>query len=364
MKSRLRADLIDLMLTPGLSGHEERVAALIRARLAAEGIVSRVDRMGNVIATFEGDPEAPSVMLFTHMDQLGFFVRRIEPDGLVRVERMGGVSERAMAAQAVTLCVGEGRDVPGIIMNKAHHATTPEEKYKVLTAPQITIDTGHGSKAALEAAGVQIGTPVIYRPQVIELDGDRIAGTSVDDRAGCAVLLEIARGLSLRMDGPTVHLVFSVQEEFNLRGAQVAAQSLTPDIALQIDLMLATDTPDMADRGEMTLGGGPGISLYSFHGRGTLNGVIPHPALVRLFEDTARAEKMALQRSAQVGVLTDLSYVQLVGEGVASLDIGFPMRYSHSSVECCDLEDLESLARLTLAALSRIAPGFALNRAD
>ena len=87
-------------------------------------------------------------------------------------------------------------------------------------------------------------------------------------------------------------------------------------------------------------------------------------ALVRLFEDTARAEKMALQRSAQVGVLTDLSYVQLVGEGVASLDIGFPMRYSHSSVECCDLEDLESLARLTLAALSRIAPGFALNRAE
>jgi len=364
MKSRLRTDLIDLMLTPGLSGHEERVAALIRARLAAEGLTSRVDRMGNVIATFEGDPEAPSVMLFTHMDQLGFFVRRIEADGLVRVERMGGVSERAMAAQAVTLCVGEGRDVPGIIMNKAHHATTPEEKYKVLTAPQITIDTGHGSKAALEAAGVQIGTPVVYRPQVIELDGDRIAGTSVDDRAGCAVLLEIARGLALRMDGPTVHLVFSVQEEFNLRGALVAAQTLTPDIALQIDLMLATDTPDMADRGEMDLGGGPGISLYSFHGRGTLNGVIPHPALVRLFEDTARAEQMALQRSAQVGVLTDLSYVQLVGQGVASLDIGFPMRYSHSSVECCDLADLEALSRLTLSALSRIAPGFPLNRAD
>jgi len=364
MKSRLRADLIDLMLTPGLSGHEDRVAALIRARLAAEGLVSRVDRMGNVIATFDGEPEAPSVMLFAHMDQLGFFVRRIEPDGLVRVERVGGLSERAMAAQAVMLCVGEGRDVPGIIMNKAHHATTPDEKYKVLTAPQITIDTGHGSKAALEAAGVQIGTPVVYRPQVIELDGNRIAGTSVDDRAGCAVLLEIARGLALRMDGPTVHLVFSVQEEFNLRGAVVAAQSLSPDIALQIDLMLATDTPDMADRGEMELGGGPGISLYSFHGRGTLNGVIPHPALVGLFEDAARAEQMALQRSAQVGVLTDLSYVQLVGQGVASLDIGFPMRYSHSAVECCDLADLEALSRLTLSALSRIAPGFPLNRAN
>jgi putative aminopeptidase FrvX len=304
------------------------------------------------------------------MDQLGFFVRRIEADGLIRVERMGGVPERAMAAQAVTLCVGEGRDVAGIIANKAHHATTPDEKYQVLRAPEITIDTGHGSKAAVEAAGVRIGTPVVWQPRVMALAADRIAGTSVDDRAGCAVLIEIARGLvgrqggrqGAQQDGPTVHLVFAVQEEFNLRGAQVAAQALRPDIAIQIDLMLASDTPDMADRGEMVLGGGPGMSLYSFHGRGTLNGVIPHPAMVALVEATAAAERIALQRSAQVGVLTDLSYVQLVGEGVAAIDLGFPMRYSHSALECCDLADLEGLARLILAALARIGPGLDLTR--
>lgn len=362
MNTRLRDDLVRLMLTPGLSGHEERVAALIRAALSKTGIDSRTDRLGNVIATLQGDPAAPSVMLFAHMDQLGFFVRRIEHDGLLRVERMGGVSERAMAAQMVTLCVAPGRDVPGLIMNKAHHATTPDEKYRVLTAPEIMIDTGHGSKAAVEAAGVRIGTPVVYRPEAVELAGGRIAGTSVDDRAGCAVLLEVARGLARRKTGPTVHLVFTVQEEFNLRGAVVAAKALRPDIALQIDLMLATDTPDMADRGEMVLGGGPGISLYSFHGRGTLNGVIPHPALVRLFEETAAGARIPLQRSAQVGVLTDLSYVQLVGEGVASLDIGFPMRYSHSPVECCDLADLDALARLTLAALAGIGPDLSLDR--
>jgi len=362
MRQRLRNDLIDLMQTPGLSGHEERVARLIRTRLSEAGIPSRVDRMGNVIASLEGDANAPAVMIFTHMDQLGFFVRRIEADGLIRVERMGGVSERAMAAQAVTLCVGEGRDVPGIIMNKAHHATTPEEKYKVVTTPGILIDTGHGSKQAVEAAGIRIGTPVVYQSRIIELAGDRVAGTSVDDRAGCAALLEIARGLTKRQGGPTVHVVFSVQEEFNLRGALVAAQALKPDIAIQIDLMLATDTPDMADRGEMTLGGGPGISLYSFHGRGTLNGVIPHPSMVRLFEDSADRLAMPLQRSAQIGVLTDLSYVQLVGEGVASIDIGFPMRHSHSAVECCDLADIEALARLALAAISDIGPDFKLTR--
>ena len=205
---------------------------------------------------------------------------------------------------------------------------------------------------------------MVYQPRVEVLGETRVTGTAVDDRAGCAVLLEVARQLSNRTEGPTVHLVFSVQEEFNLRGAVVAAQVLQPDIALQIDLMNASDTPDMADRGDMVLGGGPGISLYSFHGRGTLNGVIPHPALVALFEDTAEAENILLQRSAQVGVLTDLSYVQTVGAGVASLDIGFPMRYSHSANEMCDLRDLEELTKLTLAALSRIGPDFSLNRDD
>lgn len=362
MKDRLRDDLTALMRIPGLSGHEDRVRRHIAARLAAEGIESRSDRLGNLIATFEGDPAAPSVMLFTHMDQLGFFVRKIEEDGLIRVERMGGVPERALASQAVTLVVGEGRDVPGVIYNKSHHATAPEEKFTVLKTPELRIDTGHGSKAAVEAAGVRIGTPVVYRANVIELAGERIAGTSVDDRAGCAVQIEVARALAGRKGGPTVHLVFSVQEEFNLRGAVVAAEALRPDIAIQIDLMLACDTPEMADRGEMRLGGGPGISLYSFHGRGTLNGVIPHPSAVRLFEEAAEAEGLALQRSAQVGVLTDLSYVQLVGEGVVSVDVGFPMRYSHSSLEVCDLGDLEGLARLLIAALARIGPDFDLGR--
>jgi putative aminopeptidase FrvX len=364
MPDRLRRNLTDLMLTPGLSGHEERVARLIRERLPGDGLSGRVDRMGNVILTFAGTADRPSVMVFAHMDQLGFLVRRIEPDGLIRVERLGGVPERALAAQAVLVCVGEGRDVPGLIANKSHHATTPDEKYQVVRAADLLIDTGHGSKAAVEAAGIRIGTPVVYAPRALDLAGGRIAGTSVDDRAGCAVLIELAHALAAPglHDRPTVHLVFSVQEEFNLRGALTAAQALRPDIAIQLDLMLATDTPDMADRGEMALGGGPGISLYSFHGRGTLNGVLPHPAMVRLIEDTAAAAGIPLQRSAQVGVLTDLSYVQLVGEGVAAIDLGFPLRYSHSALECCDLADLEALARLLGAAIARIGPGFPLDR--
>jgi putative aminopeptidase FrvX len=155
-----------------------------------------------------------------------------------------------------------------------------------------------------------------------------------------------------------------VQEEFNLRGALPAAQALAPDVAIQLDLILATDTPDMAARGDIRLGGGPAMSLYSFHGRGTLNGTIPHPALVALVEATAGEEGLTLQRSVHAGALTDSAYVQLVGAGVAAIDLGFPTRYTHSSLEVCDLADLEGLTRLLIAAIQRIDAGFSLDRDD
>ncbi|MDE2791063.1 MAG: M42 family metallopeptidase [Paracoccaceae bacterium] len=362
MKDRLRSQLVKLMMIPGLSGHEGRVRRQISGSLDRVGCHSRSDRFGNLIATLEGAPGLPSVMLFSHMDQVGFVVRKIRDDGLLRVERLGGVPERATASQAVTLSLADGTDVPGVIANKSHHATLPDEKYKVVQVSDALVDTGYGSREAVEAAGIRIGTPVVYTPRVLDLAGDRVAGTSIDDRAGCAVLLEVAEALAGRDGGPTVHVVFSVQEEFNLRGAVVAAQALRPDIAIQLDIMLATDTPGMEERGEMRLGSGPGLSLYSFHGRGTLNGVIPHPAMVKLITDTALSVGIPLQRSAQLGVLTDNSYVQFVGDGVAAVDVGFPVRYTHSSLEVCDLGDLEALARLLVASIDRIGPGFHLDR--
>jgi putative aminopeptidase len=358
----IRDLLTELMLIPGLSGHEERVARAIAAHLDRLGLVHRSDRLGNLITTIPGDPALPSVMVFAHMDQLGFIVRKIEADGLIRLERLGGVPERALPAQAVVICTDRG-DLNGAIANKSHHATGPEEKYRVLPYAELYVDAGFASAVEAQAAGVRIGTAVTYAPRVLPLQGSRLAGTSVDDRAGCAVLLALAAARNGK-PGPALHLVWTVQEEFNLRGVLPAATALLPDIALQIDLLLACDTPDMAGRGEVRLGGGPGISLYSFHGRGTLNGVIPHPALVRLLEQAADGAGLPLQRSAHTGALTDLSYIQFLGpEGVACLDVGFPMRHSHSALEVVDLGDLEALVRLLDAALDRITPDLELTRA-
>ena len=210
-------------------------------------------------------------MLFAHMDQLGLIVRKIEANGLIRVERLGGVPEKALPSQAVLFCVGEGRDVPGVIANKSHHATPPEEKYRVLPYPDLYIDAGFGSAAEVLAAGIDIGTPIVYAAEgrsslpATALPAPR-STTAPPARSSSRSL---ARSPPCRRK-PTVHLVFSVQEEFNLRGALTAAQALSPDIAIQLDLILATDTPDMTARGDVRLGGGPAMSLYSFHGRGTL----------------------------------------------------------------------------------------------
>lgn len=360
----LRAVLQELMLIPGLAGHESRVAGAIARHLDALGIGWRTDRLGNLTATLPGDPARPSVMVFAHMDSLGFIVRKVEPGGLLRLERLGGVPERAMAAQAVLVSTRQG-DVAGVIASKSHHATLPEEKYRVVPYAEHYVDCGFPDAAAAHAAGVRIGDPVVWYPRVLPLHGSRLAGTTVDDRAGCAVLLELAARPG---DWPTVHLVFSVQEEFNLRGVLPAVRVLQPDIALQIDLVLCADTPDMAfqggaGRGEVRLGGGPAISLYSFHGRGTLNGLIPHPALVALAERAAGGAGLPLQRSAHVGALTETSYVQLEGAGgIACLDVGFPCRHTHSALEVVDVDDLYALVTLLAGMLARIGPDFPLTR--
>jgi putative aminopeptidase FrvX len=359
---RLRELAMRLMLVPGLSGHEDGVRRVLAAELAAAGIQSRTDRIGNLIASIAGQPGAPSVMLFTHMDQLGLVVSRIEPDGFVRVERVGGIPERALAAQPVRLCVGRERQVLGIIGNKSHHATPPDEKYRVVPYGELFIDVGEDSAEGVRARGIDIGTPVVYEPSARPLGERRLAGTAIDDRAGCAVVLETARALAARPERPNLHIVFSVLEEFNLRGATVAANVLRPDIAIQVDLALAADTPDMRGRGEVRLGGGPAMSLYNFHGRGTLNGTIPHPALVRLFEATAAGAGLPLQRYATTGVLTDASYVQLTGEGVASIDLAFPCRYTHSAREVCDLGDMADLVALLVAGIGSIDANFNLDR--
>jgi putative aminopeptidase len=191
--------------------------------------------------------------------------------------------------------------------------------------------------------------------------GSRVFTPALDNRAGCAILLELAARLRDRPVACAPWFVFSVQEEFSLRGVLPTARRIKPDVALAVDIAVACDTPDL-DRTEVRLGGGPALSTYSFHGRGTLAGVIPNPRLLGYMESVAEQSGLPVQRNVFFGGLTDGSYVQLENEGIPTLDVGFPTRYTHSAMECCDLADLLATVDLLEAALRAMPADLDLRR--
>ncbi len=347
MLSRVADYLQDVALLPALSGHEQKMAEYMKSAFEAQRLHIETDTFGNCIATCPGtEQSAPGIMIFAHMDSLGFVVRYIEPDGFLRLERLGGIPEKVLPATQVVVTCRDGRVLPGVIGIKQHHVTPPEEKYVVDKYMSLFVDIGARSKEEVLANGIDIGSPIVYKPTFQRLRGTKAALSWGDNRGGCAVLLELAHLLNETPHACTVYLVGTVQEEFNLRGAMMATRTAKPHIAIGLDCGGNADTPDLFGRGDVRLGAGPTMFLYNFHGRGTLNGTIGHPAMIWLAEEAALRKAIPLQRTASIGVLTDLSYAQLEGTGLKAVDLGFPLRYAHSPHEVLDIKDLDALGAL------------------
>jgi len=355
MLHRVEKYLSEVAMIPALAGHEQKMADYMQKEFESLGYPTEIDTFGNVIAKLEGtDEKAPTIMVFAHMDSLGFFIRYIEDDGFLRIERLGGIPEKVLPSTEIQVQCKDGSMVEGVIGIKAHHVTPAEEKYIVDKYMNMFIDIGATSKQEVLDLGINIGAPVVYKPRYKKLLGNRALMTTADDRGGCAAVLELANLLKDNHQKSTIYLVGTVQEEYNLRGAMMAARTVKPDIAIAIDVDGATDTPDLKGYGDIKCGHGPTMSLYNFHGRGTLNGTIAHPAMVRLFEQASERTGIVFQRSAKIGGLTDLAYVQLEGTGVKSIDVGYPARYAHSPNELVDVADIEKLTKWIYDVLENI----------
>lgn len=347
------------------SGYEERMAEYLWNIISSFADEISTDVTGNVIARFKGTQNSVNrIMVFAHMDQLGLIVKTIENEGYIRFERLGGVPERILPGLVLNIINDEGEIVEGVCGMKSHHITGPEEKYIVKQVSELYIDIGAKSKAEVDALGVAVGNPIVYKPFFLEMGEGRISATSIDNRAGCAIIACLAELLFRNPPQCDVFIVGTATEEFNLRGAITAAQIIKPNMAICVDSCVSSDTPDTKGSTAIYLGGGPVMSMYNFHGRGTLNGLIPHPAMVRLVKDAAKKTKLPLQRVAMSGLLTDASYVQLVGTGVASIDLCIPLRYTHSPIETCEFADIEKLCELLFTIVNGIDKDFSLERLD
>jgi putative aminopeptidase FrvX len=331
------------------SGNEDRLTAAVADHLRDRGLEPIVDRLGQVAVELGARADGPVALVTAHLDELGLVTRAVDADGMLRVHRLGGVPERVLPGTRVVVHTGDG-DLPGVVGVKSHHLTPVEERHVVVPMSDLYVDVGG------RASGVRVGDPITFEAAWQELEGGRFSAKALDDRLGVAALLACVDRL---LDSPPplgVVAAFTTQEEFHLRGGLALVARFAPDIVVNVDVAPAGDTPDLAGASPVRLGGGPSLSRYNFHGRGTLGGLIPHPALVRAVERAAGDAGISLQYDATVGVITDAAFLPMAtAEGIAAVDIGIPCRYLHSPVETAQLSDVVATADLLGAVLPLLA---------
>ncbi len=358
--------LQEFMMIPAPAGYEQEMVKKLKTYFEQYCDTVEVDLMGNCIGVIKGKKEKdmPKLMAFGHMDSLGMIVRKVEENGLVRVDRLGGLPEKVLPGTEFVIRNEEGEWFPAVMGPKSHHITPAEEKYHVDKIASLALDLGARSAKEVFDMGIQVGCPAVYKPRVNVLRNGFISGTTIDNRGACACLVKLAELLHEQRPDCTVALVGTVQEEYNLRGAMMAARTVKPDIAIGLDVTLAGDTLDLNGYFENRLSAGPCVQLYTFHSRGTLNGNLAHEPLFKLVRDTAAEKHIPLQRTTGLGMLTDLSYLQLEGRGVACVDMGFATRYTHTPVETCDPQDIEQLAELISCVAENMDVDFQLGRLE
>jgi endoglucanase len=314
----------------GPSGHEEPIREIIRAEVQSLADEVRVDALGNLIALKKGNGDGKKVMLAAHMDEIGLIISYVDEKGFLRGQPIGGVDVMTLVGGRVQFADG----TLGVI--------APEKRWEFKDKPELAkfyIDIGTASR---EEAQIRLGQAVSFVRPFADL-GRRIVAKALDDRIGCAVLIETLRQLT---DSPhDVYFVFSVQEEVGLRGARTSAYGLEPEIGIAVDITVAADTPE-APKLAMKLGAGPCIKVMD-------SGMLSHPGLKDLLIETAEAEEIPYQLEVLSGGTTDAAAIQLAHSGVPSGCISLACRYFHTPSEMVDMDDVENTVKLFLAMLER-----------
>jgi putative aminopeptidase FrvX len=352
LKESLRNTLAALTALDGVSGFEQDVVRHLRDAFAGMADSVEVDHMGNLYATRRGAAEGPSLLVSAHSDEIGGIVKSVDRRGFLRFDPLGGILPSMLVGRRVRV-----RGQFGVIGVKSGHLQTHEETARVLPTDYLYIDVGADTAADVAAMGIAVGDPVAYySPLVSMTNPDRVCGKAIDNRIGCAVVLELFRQLQGASLAGTLHGVICVQEEVGMRGAQVAAYRLQPDYAIVIDTFMAGGTPDVDDERELPahIGKGPVLLLAN-------SAQIAHPAVTRYMWHAAESAGIHLQPCTIVGkAATDSGTIHTSGRGVPTVGLGLARRYSHTPVCTLDLNDAVDSVRLLVQFVQQMTEHTAL----
>lgn len=356
-RETLASDIMKLSSLCAPSYREDAAIRYLVSRFREMSLKPEVDHNGNISLCFpSGRTGAPSLMIFAHSDEIGFIVRKIEKNGFLRVERIGGVHRTTLHGQTLQFITEEGGLIYGVIGVKSHHYIKENEKGIGSSVDQLYVDIGAFSTEEVSEQGIRVGSVGTFYT-LPRRQGDLIIGKAMDDRAACALLLSLAQTLRQKTSLWNIILTVSVQEEFNIRGIMPAVHTHKPDAAIGIDITPSCDTPELQSYSDVRLGAGPALTTMNFHGRGTLAGMLPDEKMFQHLKEAARAKNIAVQEEVALGVLTETAYIGFSGSGgIPCCGLSIPTRYTHTPIETVCLEDILQIQSLLETFIDRLSP--------
>jgi len=320
-----------LINAPGISGRESKIRGIIKDIITPYVDNVSVDNLGNLIAFKKGSsPNAKKLMFAGHMDEIGFMVIFIEDNGYLRVTPIGGIN---WYAASYTVALFEN-GIKGVI---AIDAKASVSDYK----PSVAyIDIGAKNKKDAEKK-VKIGDFAILEPRLVRLANRRYAGHPMDDRIGCAVMLEAC--IKMQSCVNDTYFVFTVQEEVGLRGAKPSTHAVMPDYSVAFDVTRTGDTIGASPMA-VKLGDGAAIKIKD-------SSVICDVIMVEKLKNLAKENKIKHQLEILELGGTDTAAMQAEGSGSIAGAVSIPTRYIHTGLETIDLGDYDACVDLAVKVL-------------
>ena len=330
----------ELSLLCGTSGRENIIREYIISKIK-DNCEYSVDALGNIIAFKKGKETAShKIMLDAHMDEVGIIVTYITNDGLLKFSAVGGIDTKVLLARQIVFDNG----TVGVVGIKPIHLSKGDEKTKIPDTDVLYIDIGASSKEEAEKL-VKIGDTGVFLSQFKEFGDHKIKGKALDDRVGCAILIDM-----INSDLPyDAYFSFSVQEEIGLRGAATAAYGIDPEYAIILETTTAADIIDVPEHKKVCkLGEG---ATVSFMDRSTLYS----KELFNTAFSVAERENIKVQPKTVIAGGNNAGAVHKARAGIKTITLNTPCRYLHSPSCVCDTRDIENVRKLAEALLSEFA---------
>lgn len=310
----------------------------------------QIDNYGTMYAIV--NPGKPfKVVIEGHADEISWFVNHISDNGFIHVIKNGGSDHMIAPSKRVNIHTDKGI-VKGVFGWPAIHVRTGKDATLSPTLENIFIDIGASSKKEVEELGVHVGCVVTFDDNLLKLNDKFYAGRALDNRIGGFCIAEVARMLKEnKVELPfSLYIVNAVQEEVGLRGAEMIAHTIKPNVAIVTDVCHDTSTPllDAKRQGDTKCGSGPSLTFAP----------AVHNKLLRLIRDVAAEKNIPIQLSASSrSTGTDTDAFAYSNGGVPSALISLPLRYMHTTVEMAHVDDIENVIKLIYETILKIEDG-------